>query len=150
MINTMNATSHSSLVQLDPQTDMLLRLLSQVILVDGHVLASEVDALVSGAERLALKDQFGNALTETNIRDWFKDYQLIVEVEIPSLRPDIALTHMILKLADWPEKRAVVDVLTEISVADEDFHEEEEKLISIVRAFWQFEGLDAADTKIEA
>ena len=146
----MNAPSHTSLAQLDPQTDMLLRLLSQVILADGHVMPSEVDALVRGAERLALKDQFGNALTEKNIRDWFRDYQLIVEVEIPALRPDIALTHLILKLADFPDKQVVIDVLTEISVADDDFHDEEKTLISIVRTFWQFEGLDAADAKIEA
>jgi len=146
----MKSPSQRLYLQLDSQTDMLLRLLTQVILADGHILASEIEALVRGAERLALKDKFGTYLSQEDIRHWFDDYRLTLDVKIPSLRPGVALTHMILKLADWPEKQAVVDVLTEISKADADFHIEEKSLISIVRAFWQFEGLDAPNAKISA
>jgi len=150
MIYTMKTPSSAPLPQLEGQTDLMLRLLTRVILADGHVCPTEIDALVRGADRLALKDKFGRPLTEVNIRDWFADYQLILEVEIPSLRPDVALTHLILKLADWPEKQAVIDVLKEISLADADFHMEEKNLISIVRTFWQFEGLETPDAKISA
>jgi|GEM_PF-2055245 len=149
MINTMKALSRAPLPLLEPQTDMVLRLLTQVVLADGHICPSEIDALVRGAARLKLKDKFGRDLSEANIRDWFEDYQRILNTEIPALRKDVALTHMILKLADWPEKQAVLDVLREISFADADFHIEEKTLISIVRAFWQYEGLDAPNAKID-
>lgn len=149
MTNTMPKPTRAFLPQLDSQTDMLLRLLSQVILADGHIMRSEIEALVSGASELNLKDKFGTDLSDNNIRDWFESYKLTLNADTSNLRPDIALTHMILKLADWPRKQAVVDVLTKISVADADFHIEEKTLISIVRAFWQFEGLDAPDAKIE-
>jgi len=148
MINTFKAQSRPLSPQLDSQTDMLLRLLTQVILADGHILASEIEALVRGAGQLKLTDKFGTALSELDIRDWFAAYKLTLNVDTTNLRPDVALTHMILKLADWPNKQAVVDVLTQISVSDADFHIQEKSLISIVRAFWQFEGLDAPDAKI--
>ena len=150
MINTMKSSSRTILPQLDSQTDMLLRLLSQVILADGHIIASEIEALVSGTGKLDLTDKFGTALSGDDIRNWFEAYQLALNAETSNLRPDVALTHMILKLSDYARKQEVVDVLTKISVADADFHIQEKSLISIVRAFWQFEGLDAPGAKIEA
>ena len=149
MRNMMQASTRSYLPQLDSQTDMLLRLLTQVILADGHIMASEVEALVRGAKRLTLKDKFGSVLTDADIRDWFEAHQLTLNAETSNLRQDVALTHMILKLSDWPAKQAVLEVLTEISVADANFHIQEKTLISIVRAFWQYEGLDAPGAKIE-
>ena len=149
MIYTLSSPSRTLIPQLDPQTDMLIQLLARVIVADGHICASEIDALVHGSHKLNLKDKMGASLTEVDIREWFAAHQLILNADTSSLRPEVALTHLILKLSDWPDKQAVVDVLTEISVADADFHLKEKLLISIVRAFWQFEGLDAPDSKIE-
>ena len=147
---TITSQTHAIAPQLDTQTDMLLRLLTQVILVDGHIFPSEIEALIRGVRQLELKDKFGTGLKDADIQNWFAAYQLMLNAETSSLRPDIALTHLILKLSDWPDKQAVVNVLTEISLADKDFHIEEKKLISIVRTFWQFEGLDAPGAKIGA
>ena len=147
---TITSQTHAIAPLLDSQTDMMLRLLTQVILADGHILPSEVQALIAGARKLNLKDKFGTELGDADIESWFSAYQLRLNAETSSLRTDIALTHLILKLSDWTDKQAVINVLTEISLADEDFHIEEKKLISIVRAFWQFEGLDAPGAKIGA
>lgn len=149
MINTMPPPSSALSPKLDSQTDMLLRLLSQVILADGHIFASEIEALIRGVRQLDLKDQFGAMLGDDDIRNWFEDYKLALNAEKSPLRKDVALTHLILKLADLPNKQAVIDVLTEISLADANFHIEEKTLISIVRAFWQFEGLDTPGAKID-
>ena len=136
--------------QLDPQTDALLRLLTQVIFADGHVLASEIDALVRGADRLALKDKIGKTLTDANIRKWFNDYQVLRHAEPSNLWPDVTISHLIRELEDWPEKQAVIDVLIEISMADTILHVGEKSLISIVRAFWQQDGFKSSDAKIGA
>jgi len=57
--------------------------------------------------------------------------------------------QLILSLAEWPNKQAVVDVLEDISLADADLHREEKLLISIVRAYWQYDGLDAPGARID-
>ncbi len=149
MINTMKPPTLSPSPQLDSQTDMLLRLLAQVILADGHILSSELEALARGVNQLDLTDQFATPLSDIDIRNWFENYKLALNAETSPLRKDVALTYLILKLADYPNKKAVIDVLTEISLADANFHIEEKTLISIVKAFWQFEGLDAPNAKIE-
>jgi len=146
----MKAPSRAPLPQISSETDMVMRLLTQVILADGHIHKTEVEALVRGVRQLALKDNFARDLSEANIRDWFDDYKRILNADSSSLRQDVALTYIILKLADWPEKQAIIDVLTDISRADSDFHIKEKTLISIVRAYWQFEGLDAPNAKIRA
>jgi uncharacterized tellurite resistance protein B-like protein len=148
MVYTMKTPSRAPLLQIEPLTDTLMRLLTQIILADGHIHATEVDALVRGVQRLGLTDKFARDLTEANIRDWFDDYKHSLNADTSPLPQDVALTYMILKLADWPNKQAVIDVLTEISLSDADFHIKEKSLISIVRAYWQFEGLDAPNAKI--
>jgi len=138
----------SSPPELEPHTNDLMELLTEVILADGHVYPSEIEALTSGVDLLGLKNRLGHKLTGIEVKAWFEAYRAKVKSAKDALRPDIALTQIILKLSEWPEKQVVVDVLTKISLADADFHLKEKSLISIVRAFWQFEGLDASGAKI--
>ena len=129
-------------------TQKLLRLLSQVILADGHILDTEVNALVKGVADLALTDDEGQLLSADVVRDWFAGYLDELNAHDSKEPGDVAITRLILSLADWPEKQAVVDTLESISLSDADFHIEEKLLISIVRSFWQFEGLDAPGATI--
>jgi len=92
------------------ETQKMMRLLSQVILADGHIYATEIQALALGAVQLDLKDEAGHV---------------------------------------WPDKQSVVDVLENISLADANLHREEKLLISIVKAYWQYDGLDAPGARIE-
>jgi uncharacterized tellurite resistance protein B-like protein len=129
-------------------TDNMMRLLSQVILADGHIHESELIAFISGVQELGLYDQSGAALSADQIREWFEGYKLELNRTWSTQAKDVALTHLILSLAEWPDKQAVVDVLAKISVSDAEFHIEEKTLISIVRAYWQYEGLDAPGATI--
>jgi uncharacterized tellurite resistance protein B-like protein len=133
---------------LDPTIHNLMELLTAVILADGHIFPSEVEALIRSADHLKLENQLGYPLTGLEIKVWFEAYKMRMNAETDPVRPEIALTQLILKLSDWPDKQAVIDVLTEISLADANFHLKEKTLISIVRAFWQFEGLDASGARI--
>lgn len=129
-------------------TDNMMRLLSQVILADGHIHKSELIAFISGVQELGLADQSGAVLSADQIRAWFEGYKLELNKTWSTQAKDVALTHLILSLAEWPNKQAVVDVLAKISVSDAEFHIEEKTLISIVRAYWQYEGLDAPGATI--
>ena len=129
-------------------TDNMMRLLSQVILADGHIHKSELIAFISGVQELGLADQSGAVLSADQIRSWFEGYKIELNKTWSTQAKDVALTHLILSLAEWPNKQAVVDVLAKISVSDAEFHIEEKTLISIVQAYWQYEGLDAPGATI--
>jgi len=148
MSHAKKSPSRSSPPELEPQTNDLMELMTEVILADGHIYPSEIEALTRGVDLLGLKNHFGDMLTSIEVKAWFEAYRTKVKSAKEAIQPDVALTHIILKLSEWPEKQAVVDVLTKISLADADFHLKEKSLISIVRAFWQFEGLDASGAKI--
>lgn len=137
-------------MQILNDTDKVLRLLSQVIVADGHIFDTELEALGSCALDLGLKDQAGMPLTEAFVRDWFARHAVALSAFRDASNSDIELTRLILSLADWPDKRAVVDALTKISRADGNMHMEEKLLISIVRAYWQYDGLDADGATIGA
>jgi len=136
-------------MSISDNTQRMMRLLSQVILADGHIFQSEIDALVTGVRRLGLTDETGNVLPAGVIRDWFNAYLMELNETWTTEAKDITLTKLILSLAEWPDKQAVLDTLEAISVSDADFHKEEKLLISIVKAYWQYEGLDAPGATIE-
>jgi len=99
---------------------------------------------------LKLSDASGAALTVPQIREWFDAYLVELNETWSTEKKDITITRLILSLADWPDKQSVVDVLTKVSLSDAEFHKEEKLLISIVKAYWQFEGLDAPGAVIES
>lgn len=130
------------------ETQKLMRLLSQVIIADGHIHKTELDALIQSAIRLELKDEAGALLSAVQIHQWFNEYLQELNESWSTEKKDITLTRLILSLAEWPDKQAIVDTLEKISLSDGDYHVEEKKLISIVKTYWQFDGLNAPDSKI--
>lgn len=132
------------------QTQNMMRLLSQVILADGHIYPSEIKALISGAQTLGLSHSGGLRLSPLEIETWFNGYKDDLNAASSDLPKEIALTQLILSLADWPDKPAVVETLEKISCADAEFHLEEKVFISIVKAYWQYDGLDAPGATIGA
>lgn len=130
------------------ETQKLMRLFSQVIIADGHIHKTEIEALVQSAITLELKDETGALLSAELIQSWFDDYLQELNEKWSTEKKDITLTRLILSLAEWPNKQAVVEALENISRADDDYHIEEKTLISIVKAYWQFDGLNAPNSKI--
>lgn len=131
------------------ETQKLMRLLSQVILADGHIRETEIAALIEGASALELKDSSGAPLSPDMIRHWFDDYLQELNRKWSTAPKDVTLTLLVLSLSEWPEKQAVVDVLEKISLADHDLHAEEKTLMSIVKSYWQYDGLNAPGSRIE-
>jgi hypothetical protein len=132
-----------------PQTQNLMRLLSQVILADGHIHKTELQALVTSVNKLGLSDENGHALSPATIQKWFEGYLDELNATWSTAPKDVTLTTLILSLAEWPEKQAVVDALEMISLSDADYHSEEKRLISLVKTFWQYDGLDAPGSRID-
>ena len=128
----------------------LMRLLSQLVFADGHVFQSEIEALISGVHRLRLKDSAGQVLSPIQIRNWFDGYMQELNETSSDAPKDVEITRLILSLADWPDKQSVIETLEKISYSDADFHKEEKLLISIVKAYWQYDGLDADGATIGA
>ena len=127
----------------------MLQLLSQVILADGHIHKTELEALIQGVQDLGLEDETGDALTPHGITKWFNGYLETLNTTWLKTPKDVELTRLILSLAEWPDKQSVVDALEKISLADNEFHAKEKTLISIVKTYWQYDGLDAPGSKIE-
>jgi len=74
------------------QTQKMLRLLAQVILADGHILDTEIEALAQGARELALTDKNERPLTAQEIQNWFETYLDELNRSRSKERKDLALT----------------------------------------------------------
>ncbi len=137
-------------MKISSDTQKVLQLLAQVIVADGHIYDSELEALAECARDINLQDQSGAVLSEDFVRDWFARHTAELSAFRDASNSDVELTRLILSLSDWPDKTAVVNALNKISRADGTMHMEEKLLISIVRAYWQFDGLDISGATIGA
>lgn len=130
------------------ETQKVLELLSQVIVSDGHIYESELEALSRCAVAIGLSHKNGEPVSEDFVRGWFEAHRTQISSFRANDNSDVELTRLILSLADWPKKQAVVEALIDISKSDGNMHIEEKLLISIVKAYWQHDGLDAAGSTI--
>ena len=137
-------------MDISENTEKMLRLLSQVIIADGHIHDSELNALTDCVNSIGLKDKYDILLGRETVKNWFSDHADELSAFQASDNSDVQLTRLIVSLSDWPEKQPVVDALEKISLADGKMHMEEKLLISIVRAYWQFDGLETSDTTIDS
>ena len=117
-------------------------------MADGHIYPSEIEALITGVQGLRLTGSDGEILSGDQLRAWLDSYLQELNETWSTEDPDVTLTRLVLSLAEWPDKQAVVNVLVKISLADESFHIREKTLISIVKTFWQYDGLDAPGSTI--
>ena len=127
---------------LDTMNDKVMRLLSQVIFSDGHVFPSEVNALVEGAQRLGIQDKTGKPLTDDQCKIWFQAYMNELNNNDRTEPHDVVITKLVLSLAEWKDKASIVETLEAISLADSNFHQNEKRMLSLVKTFWQYDGLE--------
>lgn len=132
------------------ETQKILELLAQVIVADGHVYESELEAFAACAAEIPLMNNKGERISNDFVRGWFEAHSSQISAFKANDNSDVDLTRLILSLADYPNKKAVVTALINISQADGDEHIEEKLLISIVKAYWQYDGLDAPGSTIGA
>lgn len=131
-------------------TQKILELLAQVIVADGHVYETELEAFAVCAKDIPLLDNKGARISVDFVRGWFEAHSGQINSFRANDNSDVDLTRLILSLAEYPDKQSVVDALIKISRSDGDEHLEEKLLISIVKSYWQFDGLDAAGSTIGA
>ena len=131
-------------------TQKILELLAQVIVADGHIYESELEAFAASAKDIPLLNNKGERISEDFVRGWFEAHAGQISAFRSNDNSDVDLTRLILSLAEYPEKQAVVDALIKISKSDGNEHLEEKLLISIVKSYWQHDGLDAPGSKIGA
>ncbi len=131
-------------------TQKILELLAQVIVADGHIYETELQAFANCAGDIPLLDNQGNRISNDFVKGWFEAHSGQISAFRASDNSDVDLTRLILSLADYPDKQAVVDALIKISRSDGDEHLEEKLLISIVKSYWQYDGLDAPGSTIGA
>lgn len=131
-------------------TQKILELLAQVIVADGHIYETEIEAFSACAMEVPLLDNDGHRLSQDFVRGWFQSHAPQISAFRANDNSDVDLTRLILSLSEYPDKQAVVDALIKISRSDGEEHLEEKLLISIVKSYWQFDGLDAAGSTIGA
>jgi len=131
------------------ESQKVLELLAHVIVADGHIFEAEIEAFIDCAADIPLLNNAGERLSGDFVKGWFESHATQISAFRANDNSDIDLTRLILSLADFPDKQTVVDALVKISRADGDEHMEEKLLISIVKAYWQHDGLHAPGSSID-
>jgi len=131
-------------IQIDKDTENVLRLLCYVILADGHIFEEEIEALTKCAAEIGLKDKTGIALSDETVSNWFHTNKVELMHKNARADRDISMTHLILDLDKWPGKEKIVEALHHISAADGLVPREERLFTRLVSAYWQHSEMKTA------
>lgn len=116
--------------------EKILTLLGVMILADGRVRESEVDAFVEGVRVLQANFEPGDASPDHAIRGWY-DYHASRLRELSQSEPfETAITPLLADLSELPNRQLLLDQLGVI--ADSDLHRDptERDLLTLAAAFW--------------
>ena len=123
--------------------DSIFTLLYAMVLIDNRVVKVEMDSFFASIEGLLeIIEDVENLRAKDIITNWFmKNYKHILqEMKTPD-REDFMLAH-VEKLKTYSNRKQVFHALSIIAHADENFHNEERKLLDKVAHCWGIEDSD--------
>jgi uncharacterized tellurite resistance protein B-like protein len=124
----------------DTQTHSVFYLLYAMVLVDKRVLKVETDLFFARVEGfLRTSKSIETLRAKTIISDWFvQNYKDIMREMKSSNRTSYVLEH-VENLKHYRHRQDVFDMMLEMAMADNEFHDEERKLLNRVSEIWGLE-----------
>lgn len=117
----------------------VLSLLAATIFADKRVFAKEIETFLKAAERIRKIRNTDEVISEAKLLSWF-------DANVDSIRhklqtPDFEqwFYGCLDKLDGLYDKQALVDIMSEIAKADDEFHISEQALIVLTAKHWNLE-----------
>jgi uncharacterized tellurite resistance protein B-like protein len=118
----------------------IFELLSMVIIADGRVFKEEVDTFIDCVMEIKAAATDDHTLVTRNLAlEWFKGHREEIINTINSPNRQAYEYKLVIKLNDYPHRRAVLAAMIKISLSDDDFHRREESLVNTAAANWDID-----------
>jgi len=124
----------------DKETHSVFCLLYAMVLIDNRVVKVEVDLFFARIEGFLKENKFIEALrAKTIISDWFvQNYKdILKEMKSPN-RQSYMLRHAE-TLKHYRFRQAVFDIMKEIAMADNEYHENERLFLEKISVIWSLD-----------
>lgn len=111
----------------------LLSLLVTTILADKRVFAREIETFMKGAKRLQNMKDRNEKISEAKLLAWFENNSGKIRDILQSSKFEPWIHKIFQRLQNVEDKNLIVDIMTDISRADDDFHISEKALIVLTK-----------------
>ena len=116
-----------------------LSIISLSIFADGYVRASEVESFMSAAHKLSAFKDKSFAMSDIQLLAWFNKNKIKIMTLTNSDNYQDWLYEHLAVITDKDDQRAILSIMKEISVSDQDYHLREKALISFIARYWNIE-----------
>ncbi len=114
----------------------ILSLIAAAIFADDHVYASEIEAFSKATSKLKFAQKTTPKLSEAKLLAWYDANKDTIKNSLSTPYFKDWFYALLKDLKDFPEKKAILDVMREISYADGEVHINERALTSLAANFW--------------
>ena len=117
--------------------DNTLRLIVATIFADKRVYASEVETFLKSCLKLDFLQQLSPKMSEAKLLNWYEMNKDAVCENLASPYFKDWFYDILDQISDVPEKKAILNVMHNISKADGEVHVSERALMVLAKRHWQ-------------
>lgn len=118
--------------------DDILSLIALVIFADKHVHLAEIESFIAAARHPHLSKRFGN-MNAIALRAWYDAHKISL---LSHMRRD-DFSHWFRgcldRITDPVDRAAILSVMSEIALSDQEFHKMEQSLIHFTAYHWNMD-----------
>ena len=103
------------------------------ILADKRVFAREIETFMKGAKRLQEMKTLDDNISEAKLLAWFENHSGEIRETLSSPNFEQWIYGIFHRLKNIDDKQLILDIMTDISKADDDFHISEKALIALTQ-----------------
>lgn len=120
------------------QTELhtILSLIAATIFADKRVHASEIETFIKATSKLRIIKKLDPKMTQARLLDWFEANKDDIRDNITTPYFKDWLYKILDRLAETPDKDAILNVMHRISIADDQIHVSERALITLTARHW--------------
>ena len=122
---------------MDVDLNNALSLVAATIFADKCIHTSEVNTFVKSSNNLILAQRFDPNFSEARLLMWYEMNKDDIRQKLAPQCFESWITDLLERLVHVPEKDIILDVMREISNADNELHVSEVALIALAERYWK-------------
>ncbi len=117
----------------------LLSLLAATIFADKRVFATEIETFLKATENIKQIRKTEETISEAKLLSWFDSNADIIRSKLQTSEFEPWFYGCLNRLDGLHDKQSLIDVMTKIAKADDEFHISEQALVVLTAKNWNLE-----------
>jgi len=129
--------AHKTMLKLSQASVDVMHVLVNAVQADQKLDKAEVNVIVEAMEDIDIRTHDGYALNRIDLLYWLEAHYTDIVAQYSGTKRDLELVILLSRMKRRDDLDPIIKVIAEISLADGEFHEDEQSFLNLVASYWE-------------